>query len=193
MGDQTRNRERELITRINAGHKDDYRHLVEGHKDKIFSLVMRQVGRAEVAEEITQETFVKAFLSLKKFRSDSSFATWLTRIALNTTHSYFKSRKYRQSLRNEQLSDEIANSLAAAPEEQSAEQQLHLFQLALATLKPKLRDALVLCALENKSYEEAATILDIPVGTVRSRLHKARLLLKQELSAQFSLGTADEY
>lgn len=178
--------EAEIIRRLQAGDKDRYQELVESYKDPIFSLVHKQTGSALIAEEITQDVFIKAFFSITKFRSDSRFSTWLTRIALNQTSSYFSSKKFRiQKLTDSfdpiqhQISDNEKNF--EIEQENRRSRQMKTFYSALANLKPTFRDAITICALNEKSYQEAAEILEIPIGTVRSRLNKARLLLSSAI------------
>jgi len=175
-----------IIKRVQAGSKDDFRELVLAHKDMIFSLILRQVGAHHVAEELTQEVFVKAFLNIKRFRQEAKFSTWLTRIALNHTNSYFTSKKFRQQRLTESF-DHTVHDMSdterskEGEKERENEELLASFRSALSYLKPKFRDVLVLCGLEGRSYQDAADILAIPIGTVRSRLNKARLLIKERL------------
>ena len=169
------------IRAVIGGDKERYRELVVRHKDMIFALIMRQVGNAAIAEELAQETFVRAFVSLSRFRFETKFSTWLTRIALNQTSSYFTSRRYKQSRRTDEFDPRIHDKAEAPPEGDFQKERLQRFREALGTLKPLYREVIVLCALEGKSYEEAASILVIPIGTIRSRLNKARLLLKEAL------------
>lgn len=149
-------------------------------------MILRQVGIKSIAEEIAQEVFVRAYFNINKFRFASRFSTWLTRIALNQTSSYFSSKKYRNQNATESfdpsrhdLSDQEHSN--EKEEQEKAASLIKNFHLVLATIKPKLRDVLVLCALEEKSYQEAAEILEIPIGTVRSRLNKARLTIAAEI------------
>ena len=180
VSDQTKTfDERAIISKVIAGDKNEFRHLVLRYKDTVFALVMRQVGDRDLAEEITQESFIKAYLNLGQFRFDSRFSTWLVRIALNQTSSYYSSRKFKEKQKTESFDRERHEMSAGNNEDIKKEEEQHrLFRSALGQLTRKLREAVVLCGLEGRSYEEAATILDIPVGTVRSRLNAARLKLK---------------
>ena len=78
--------ERQIIEMVLSGQKDQYRHLVRANQDKIYSLIMRQIGDEQTSADLTQEVMLKGYLNLKKFRFESSFSTWLTRIALNTSN-----------------------------------------------------------------------------------------------------------
>lgn len=169
----------EIVRRVLAGSHEDFSALVAKHQDLIFAMIVRQVGEHAVARDLTQETFLKAFRGLKHFRFEAKFSSWLTRIALNLTNSYFTSRTYRNKKREIEF-DPAVHDLKDEEQIDNAEKEALIASLreALSELKPPFRDVLVLCGLEGKSYEEAAAILEIPIGTVRSRLNKARLLLK---------------
>ncbi|MCO6430266.1 MAG: sigma-70 family RNA polymerase sigma factor [Deltaproteobacteria bacterium] len=175
-----------LIRAVQRGSQEEYRVLVMRYKDMVFNLIKRQVGQHHVAEDIAQEVFVRAYFGIKKFRLDSKFSTWLTRIALNQTNSYFSTKRYKQQSRTESFDGklhEMSDIEKKAETEEEAEKNAMLatFREALGCLKPKFRDVLVLCGLEGRSYQEAAEILGVPVGTIRSRLNKARLLVKDEI------------
>lgn len=173
-----------LVNRVVSGDEEAFRRLVERHEDTVFALIMRQVGERGAAEDICQDTFVRAYRSIGKFKFKSQFSTWLVRIAINQTSSYFTSRRYKESRRTDRLIRETHDM--PGEQQQSGQEGTELVErlrAALATLGPKFREVIVLCGLEGKSYEEAAAVLDIPTGTVRSRLNKARLLLKEALEA----------
>lgn len=169
-----------MIARIVRGERELFRELVSKYKNVVFSIIMRQVGNHSIAEELAQEAFIKAFRALPAFRGEASFKTWITRIAVNTSNSYFESKQYKQMRQTETL-DPIHHD---QPVEHAADESLEisLFRRALTSLTPKLRDALILVGLEGKRYEEAANVLGIPVGTVRSRLNKARLAMRDEVA-----------
>jgi RNA polymerase sigma-70 factor, ECF subfamily len=170
-------RDQELVARVVNGSAQEFRGLVLRHQSFIYNLVLRLVRDPQAAADITQDVFLRAYQGLKGFRGDSQFATWLARIALNLTNNYFASRGYRERMRSVELKDEHA-----ASEDPGDEQRLTAMQQAIAELKPIYREPLVLCALERLTYEEAASILEIPVGTVRSRLNTARNQLRGLIS-----------
>lgn len=170
--------EHKLIREIVAGKTDEFHHLVVTHQAQVYGLVLRQVGEDDIAQELTQEIFVKAYVSLERFRFESSFLTWLTRIALNHVSAYFSSRACRNA-RLEESFDLGVHDIGDPAEEQNRKELLQHFLDALSELPPNLRDVISLCALEDRSYEETAAILGIPLGTVRSRLSKARARLKR--------------
>jgi RNA polymerase sigma-70 factor (ECF subfamily) len=174
----------ELIRALTDQDHEPFRILVRRYKDRIFGMVMRQLGERTAAEDLAQEIFIRAFQGLPKFRADSTFSTWLTRIALNQVHSFFTSRRFRELQRSHTFDLEKHDHGGSGQDEsnETDETQLQLFRSALARLKPIHRDSIVLCGIEGRSYEDAAAILKIPVGTVRSRLSHARQQLQQLIS-----------
>ena len=170
----------EVIRAVVAGSRNEFRHLVREHQSYVYTLMLKQVGNKALAEELAQETFIRAFKGLAKFRFDSRFATWITRIALNQSKSYFRSRRFKESSVQDTYTEkehQFSNEKTAETDLIQSE-SLKKLQEAIAKLSPNFRDVLLLCALEKKSYEEASQILDVPVGTVRSRLNRARHQLK---------------
>ena len=187
--EQTEYSEQERIKRICAGQKELYRDFVQDTKDQVYAIIRRQIDSHEIAEELAQETYIKAYRNLHNFRSDATFSTWIIRIALNTTYSYFRSRRYKESLQNDPIETVQYSSPDSTEHELETKEQLKQFRDCYAKLTEKFQEAISLCGLEEKTYEEAATIIDIPVGTVRSRLNKARLLLR-DCMAKHHLGEA---
>ena len=171
-----------LAQRAAIGDREAFRSIVMRHKDYVFSLIRRQVRDESIAEDLTQEVFIKVFRGLESYRADALFRTWLVRIALNTTNSYFTSRRFKESRETEQLSDEHDGISSFRTSSSDTDQRLAFFHQALASLTPKLRDVVVLCALQEKSYEETAQHLSIPVGTVRSRLNAARSQMREAIA-----------
>ncbi len=183
----------DLIREILAGDKDRFRDLARRHEGMVFALVFRQSGDRTAAAEISQEALIKAFFGLKKFRFASKFSSWLIRIALNETNSYFASKNFKQRKLQESFEVERHDvEQQQSKESVETEMKLRCFRRALPSLKPKFRDVITLCSLEGKSYEEAAGILEIPVGTVRSRLNTARLQLKDAIARELERGSGDE-
>jgi RNA polymerase sigma-70 factor (ECF subfamily) len=164
--------------------------LVERYQDRIYGVIARLVPDAEAARDLTQESFLKAYKGLAGFAGGSSFYTWLYRIARNVVTS---------QLRHEAARPKIAASLDADEGERAplrlvtaasgpdpvqtaveAERKKLLLQ-ALASLQPEFREIILLRDFEDRSYEEIAELLDLPDGTVRSRLHRARCELRDRL------------
>lgn len=174
--------DRTLIAECLAGETASFGVLVRRYQDRLFNTVYRLMDNAEDAQDIVQEAFLNAYQSLGNFHGDSAFFTWLYRIAINSAISYKRKRRVmvRIGLLNEEKSiDPLDPSDLSQPgfalEQAEREQQLHW---ALSQLSPEHRAVLVLKDLEGQKYEEIAAILEVPIGTVRSRLHRARLELR---------------
>lgn len=174
--------DRDVIESVLSGRKDDFQYLVKRYENIIFRLIIRQVGDRHASLDLAQETFVRAFVNLKAFRFEASFSTWLTRIAINITHSYFASKHYRKQKLTAEFDEVLTEYSNQIPQTDATTFGIMKdFQVALGILRAEYREVIVLCGIERRSYEEVSTILDIPVGTVKSRLNKARLLLRKEL------------
>ncbi len=172
--------EKRIIRRVLAGDKDEFRLLVLAYQERVFAVIMRAVGRESTAKELTQEAFIKAYLNLDQFRFESSFSTWLIRIALNVANSYFSSRAFKEQTKTSSIEETNYQEIPEPGKTQVYDEEaVARLRYVVGRLRPKLRDVFILCALDERSYEETARILGIPVGTVRSRLNKARLLIRQ--------------
>ena len=179
--------EQELVRAIVRGETNRFEELVVKYQNMIFALIRRQVTDPATADDLAQETFVKAYQNLKRFRHECAFSTWLTRIALNTTNSYFASRRFKENSKHVQF-DGTKHDLAGDSNSLETERSLIVLRNLIAELKPKYRDVIVLCSLENKSYDEAADILEIPIGTVCSRMNKALSLLRNKFRVVSARG-----
>ena len=173
--------EKEIIFSVLRGERNEFQKLVLAYQDTVVGMLFRQTGNHAVAHELAQDTFLRAYRSLESFRGDASFKTWLIRIALNVSSSYFKSKRFKQQAATDSI-EHTANQEQLASEAMDGydKQTLKELQQLIASLKPIHRDVIALCALELKSYEEAASILQIPVGTVRSRLNAARNIIRKQ-------------
>lgn len=174
-----------LIAACLAGRTDAFGQLVARYQDRLFNTVIRLLGNAEDARDVVQEAFLSAYQSLHSFKGDSLFFTWLYRIAVNTAISY--KRKQKVLLRLHQGEEggglEPADpSEAARPDHalEMAEEERRVHE-ALARLSVEHRTVLVMKDLEGQKYEEMAEVLGVPIGTIRSRLHRARLELRDLL------------
>ncbi|TWG94142.1 RNA polymerase sigma-29 (SigE) subunit [Nocardioides sp. J9] len=156
--------------------------IVEEHSDRVYRLALRLTGNRHDAEDLTQEVFVRVFRSLHTYRP-GTFEGWLHRI---TTNLFLDQARRKQRIRFDALSDERAARLASAspaPELAYADQTFDDdVEAALAALPPDFRAAVVLCDIEGLSYEEIAEILGAKLGTVRSRIHRGRSLLRKALA-----------
>ncbi len=175
-----------LIAECLEGKAEAFGELVRRYQERLYHSVYRLVGNAEDAQDVVQEAFLNAYQSLEGFKGDARFFTWLYRIAVNTAISH--KRKHRSMARmeteknGEHTIDPHDPSEASRPEHalERAEEQRRVLQ-ALARLSPEHRTVLVMKEMEGQKYEEMAEILQVPIGTIRSRLHRARLELRELL------------
>ena len=176
----------EIIRAILNGEKELFEILVSRYKNSVYSMIMRQVGKHEIAEDLTQESLIKAFTALRQFKQESKFSSWLIRIALNHTNSFLSSKQFRNSKNTIYSSEDAKSALSAGAEELKEQgETLKRFRDALLCLEAIYREVIVLCGIEERAYEEVSEILGVPIGTVRSRLNKARLLLKDNLGEDY--------
>jgi len=176
-------RDQQLVQATLDGEKQAFGQLVERYQDRVFNTLLRVLGNREDARDTVQEAFVQAFVKLDSFRGDAQFYTWLYRIAMNLALSKRRRRKPTESLdaTKEHIGDEPAGQQPTAAQTLIERERAEQLQQALLTLNDEHRQILVLRELEACSYDEIAEILEMPVGTVRSRLFRARLQLKAQL------------
>lgn len=174
----------ELVARIIAGDGAAFSTLVERYQDRLYNAVYRLVGSAEDARDLLQDTFIKAYENLGTFRGGSSLYTWLFRIAVNTSLSHRRKRKWLQ-VGSAGDGDDPAPAPDAAAQDPSdrlvAAETEALVQQALGSLDDDHRTVVVLRDIQHCDYHEIAEILEVPTGTVKSRLHRARLILRDRL------------
>jgi RNA polymerase sigma-70 factor (ECF subfamily) len=175
-----------LITECLKGNPNAFGDLVRRYQERLYHTAFRLLDNAEDARDVVQEVFLHAYQSLASFKGDAQLFTWLYRIAVNTAISH--QRKNRVALRLDAARHGDATAEPLDPSEQNqpgyaleqAEQGQRLWK-ALGQLSPEHRTVLVLKDLEGQKYEAMAALLQVPVGTIRSRLHRARLELRQLL------------
>lgn len=173
--------DKKLVKRVQKGDKGAFDLLVLKYQHKIVNLVMRYVRDPELALDITQEAFIKAYRALPRFRGDSAFYTWMYRIAVNTAKNHLAAQRRRPMDVELDLQDPEQYDLHAklketdTPEGVSLSNELkETVERAIAALPEDLRTAIILRELEGMSYEEIAQTMECPVGTVRSRIFRAR-------------------
>lgn len=181
-----------LIEQIRSGHTEAYGELVRKYQDRVFNTCWRICGHLEDARDLTQEAFLKAFERLGSFRGRSSFYTWVFRVAVNLalTHRRKAARRRQVSLdesalvgtQAERLGRQVADSSVNDPAACASESELQgrLVQ-ALQRLDSEYRAVVVLRDIEGLDYREISEILEIPAGTVKSRLHRARSALRDAI------------
>jgi len=171
----------QLVRRVQKGDKGAFDLLVLKYQHKIVNLVMRYVRDPELALDITQEAFIKAYRALPRFRGDSAFYTWMYRIAVNTAKNHLAAQRRRPMDVELDLQDPEQYDLHAKLKETDTPEGVTLsnelkqtVERAIAALPEDLRTAIILRELEGMSYEEIAQTMECPVGTVRSRIFRAR-------------------
>lgn len=179
----------ESIERFLQGDKEPFNRLVLKYQNRVFNLCYRFLGDPDEAEDMAQEVFMTVHKSLKKFRGDSLFSTWLFRITVNHCKNRLKflgRRRYYQSVSMDQPQETEEGDLYHEVEDESpdpestlsSQETQQLVQDAISKLDPEHRLVIVLRDIEDMSYEEIADMLDIKVGTVKSRIHRGRSELK---------------
>jgi RNA polymerase sigma-70 factor (ECF subfamily) len=198
MNEQTRNsagspeEDRTLVKAFQAGDKTAFDTLVLKHKDKVFNLCYWFLGDKQEANDCAQETFIKVYRALKKFRFKSAFFTWLYRIAANTCKNRLKSSEYRREKKMVRLDNpgrtpdqtalqEIRDPLSSPMVELEKKERMLLIQKAIDALPAGQRAVVVLRDIEGLSYEEVSSITGLKLGTVKSKLSRARLELRDRL------------
>jgi RNA polymerase sigma factor (sigma-70 family) len=162
--------------------------IVEDHSARVYRLAYRLTGNAHDAEDLTQEVFVRVFRSLHTY-TPGTFEGWLHRI---TTNLFLDSARRKSRIRFDALPDDADNRLPSPVATPDAAYLNQLFdadiEAALASLPPDFRAAVVLCDVEGLSYEEISDVLDLKMGTVRSRIHRGRTMLRSALSHRAPTG-----
>ncbi len=173
----------QLVTAARDGNRDAYGALVERYEGRVLNVLFRVLGSREDASDVAQDAFVQAFVKLESFREESKFYTWLYRIAMNLALSHRRRRRATVSMdeMNERVGDQPIDQQPDPGQGVIDQEQAEIVQRVLGELAPEHRQILVLREMEDCSYETLAEILKVPIGTVRSRLFRARLSLKKRL------------
>jgi len=179
--------DQEVVERVVGGEGAAFATLVERYQDRLFNTVYRLVGSDDDARDLVQDIFVKAYENLAGFRGGSSLYTWLFRIAVNTSLSHRRKKKWVQPAGPADEDDpmpaaSVADPEAADPADRLAAAETETFvQRALDAIDEEHRTVVVLRDIQHCDYQEIAKILEVPTGTVKSRLHRARLMLRDKL------------
>jgi len=185
----------ELIKQVLSGDQQAFAGLVNRYQDYVFTLVLRIVKGREDAEEVAQDVFVKAYRSLKDFRGDSKFSTWLYTIASTSGISFLRKKKMDiQSLDNEkvfELADSADSGFRSNLVEQKSKREM--VSHAIAMLSPEDAEVITLFYKHEQSLQEMARILGQESNTVKVRLHRARTRLKEKMETYFSEEVKDIY
>ena len=182
----------ELVQRAKQGDEESFAALVEQNQGRIYNLALRMTGNPDDALELSQEAFLNAWKGLGKFQGDSSFATWLYRLTSNVCIDFLRREKRRNALSMTiSLDDEEEARQAELPDERFSphmeterRERRETLRAGLATLSAEHRRVLILRELEGLSYGEIAQVLGLEEGTVKSRIARARLALRNYLKKQ---------
>jgi len=171
----------QLLARVLEGDHDAFNEIMRNHEDRMFSVCLRIMGNREPALDATQETFLTTFRKAAQFQGNSALGTWIYRIAVNTCYDQLRKQKRR---RTDPIPDHLDPADHQAEDEVESAGLRPEIQRALAALPDDYRSAVILSDIEGLGLPEVAEILDIPVGTVKSRVFRGRRLLAQHLGNQ---------
>jgi len=188
----------QLVERVREGDKHAYGLLVEKYRRKLLRLLSRMIRDPDEVEDVAQETFIKAYRALPQFRGDAAFYTWLYRIAVNTAKNHLATRGRSMPTLSEQAMDEeddpedrlMTQDISTPESELLSKQVAYAVNEAVQALPVELRQAITLREIEGMSYEEIAEAMACPIGTVRSRIFRAREAIAAKLRP--ILGTPED-
>ncbi|MDD4297974.1 MAG: sigma-70 family RNA polymerase sigma factor [Ruminiclostridium sp.] len=186
--------EKNLVEKSAEGDIDAFETLIKSHQKKVYNIALRMTKNPEDAQELSQDAFVRAFIAIKKFRGDSSFATWLYRITMNVCTDFLRKRNkatvvsIEQSVyENQQTTMQLTDD-EPGPDEISEKNQLKkLVKEAMELLPPEHREVLILRDLLDMTYKDIANTLSINEGTIKSRINRARENLKKVITSRSEL------
>jgi RNA polymerase sigma-70 factor (ECF subfamily) len=171
-------RDIELIDRYLTGDSDAFNELVAAHEDRVFAICLRMLRNREAALDATQDTFLTVFRKADRYKAQAAFSTWLYRVTVNTCYDHLRREKRKKADRLPETYDppdpqatDAFDSVEVRPDIESA----------LAQLSPEFRSVVVLVDLQGMSLEQASDTLEVPTGTIKSRLFRARKQLAQSL------------
>ncbi len=182
--------EAELVARVLAGSQEAFRELVERYQRPVLSVIVRMVRDSQLAEDLAQEVFLKVYRRLRTFDPQRKLSSWLFKIAHNTTLDHLRRKHVRTiPLEVEREEGTVANEHLPDLSVESPDTQVHRGDLAsaleatIATLRPEYREVVVLRYQEDMSYQEIVEITGLPMGTVKTHLHRARKEMVEKLRA----------
>jgi RNA polymerase sigma-70 factor (ECF subfamily) len=189
--------EAQFVERLRAGEAAAFDRLVRERSGDVYALLYRLTEDAEEARDLTQETFLRAFQNISRFRGDADLKTWIYRIAINQAHNrwrWWRRRRRDRTVsldvergeRQESLSESLPDRAQPNPEQETLQRERErVLSRALQALGRPFREAVILRDVEGLSYEEIAATLEISIGTVKSRLSRGRIELRRKLGSTF--------
>jgi len=189
----------EFVTLCQRGDVDAFRPLVERHQKKMLNIAYRMMGDYEAASEVVQDAFLHAYKAIRKFRGEARFSTWLCRIVINLSKNRIRQMKTQSEregvsldapieTEDGQVSQDPPSGEPSALEQMERKEVQTAVQMCINALESDYREVLVLRDIQGLSYDEIGEILEIPGGTVKSRLFRARDALKEDLKKVFGEG-----
>ncbi len=180
-----------LIERAVRGDQKAYAEILDEYRGRIYNLIYRMVRHREEAEDLVQEAFVKAFASLPSFNADYAFSTWLYKIAINNCIDHLRRKKLKTysmdkpvQSQDGEFSREFPDVSMSPDKPLLARERTRLIEKAIDELPEKYRIVIILRHSEERSYDEIAQMLGLPLGTVKARIFRAREMLKKKLKDQ---------
>jgi RNA polymerase sigma-70 factor (ECF subfamily) len=177
-----------MIAAALAGNQAAYRGLMKKYHDQVFNVLYRMVHQKDEVEDLTQEAFIKAFASLKNFNGEFAFSTWLFKIAQNNCIDFIRKKKLQTfsidkpvESKDGEMMFEIPDSTYEPDKELIERQRAHLLEEAIKALPPKYRTVIIMRHSEEKDYQEIADELNVPIGTVKAHIFRAREMLNKAL------------
>ncbi|MCP4723646.1 MAG: sigma-70 family RNA polymerase sigma factor [bacterium] len=186
------NKDLDIVKRALDGEQDAYNTLLKKYRGAIYSLVYKMVKNREEAEDLVQETFIKAFSALATFNAQYAFSTWLFKIASNNCIDYLRKKRLQTmsidkptEAKDGPITRELPDPIVNPEAELIDTERKSIIEVAIDSLPAKYRIAILMRHKEEKSYEEIAEALNVPLGTVKARIFRAREKLKKHLKNQF--------
>lgn len=180
---------KERINQVRKGDQNAFGEIVELYKDKVYQICFRMMGNRQEAEDLAQEAFVRAFVNIHSFNIQMKFSTWLFRIATNLCIDRLRKKKPDYHLDAEvagtdglNMYSQIASDVARPEDEVESLELQETIQEEISKLPEKYRSVIVLKYIEELSLKEISEILDLPIGTVKTRIHRGREALRKQLS-----------
>jgi RNA polymerase sigma-70 factor, ECF subfamily len=175
-------RDEELVRRFRNGEPQAFTDLVRRHQHRVYSLCLRVLGDADAADDVAQDTFVTVLRKLDTFRGEAAFTTWLHRVAVNSCYDELRRKRRRPTLHV--VPDEGPDHEPGPPVADHADEVAGTRDAAtaLASIPEEFRVAVVLADVQDMPYERIAQVLDVPVGTVKSRVHRGRVALARAMN-----------